>query len=82
MLIIPDLPAKYGILPKNKLLTAIQVYRGERMIRDLSFIDSFILLTKEMLEPLKVGNKPYTIIEGFVNNIESNQNFIFLDLQI
>ncbi len=69
-LICPDLPCEFGILPQNKLKAKIQMDYGKKALKYSENIDFFVLLTEYMKEPLKVGNRPYTVVEGICNSEE------------
>lgn len=68
-LIVPDLPqymnldAKISVM--YKLAKKIDIKRFNRFAR---YVDAYMLLTEHMKDRLKVGNKPYAIIEGIVNS--------------
>lgn len=67
-LLIPDLPQFMNL---NNNLTLI--YKALKKIditifeNNLKFVDSFVLLTDQMKESLKVGERPYVVVEGIVN---------------
>ena len=63
-LICPDLPCEFGILPKNKVKAAIQLSYGKKALKYAKYSDSFTLLTEEMKYPLRVEDRPYTVVEG------------------
>ena len=72
--VVTDLP-KFAILEQNrnpvkKLL--VKLYSG--ITRRLSaYVDTFVLLTEQMKDPLGVGSRPYAVIEGFLNT-EDQEN--------
>lgn len=76
--IVTDLPSVYGILPKQKIKAALFKWHGNRILNKLDFVDSFILLTKYMTKPLKVGCRPYVVIEGIstLNDVILNRSEI------
>lgn len=64
-LIVPDLP-EFMNLSENrslayKVLKEIDNTAQSKLIKK---VDSFVLLTKQMVEALNVGNRPYCIVEG------------------
>ncbi len=71
-LICPDLPCEFGILPQNKFKAKVQMSYGKKTLKYSENIDFFILLTEYMKTPLKVGNRPYTVVEGICNIEEIN----------
>lgn len=67
-LLIPDLP-QFMNLNNNltlmyKFLKKIDINIFEK---NLKHVDSFVLLTDHMKESLKVGERPYVVVEGIVN---------------
>ncbi len=66
--IVGDLPAEYGIPPKNKIKAMLYKAYGDFVLNNLSFIDSFVLLTDAMKGPLKVGERPYVVVEGLAED--------------
>lgn len=68
-LIVPDLPQYMNLNSKVSLLYKIgkkyDIRRFDRLNRQ---VDSYVLLTEYMKEKLNVGNKPYIIAEGIVDN--------------
>lgn len=67
-LIVPDLPEYMNLSNRKSLLYRLLKYIENRFINSLlKNIDSFVLLTKHMAQPLKIGERPYIVIEGMVN---------------
>lgn len=66
-IVCPDLPCEFGILPKNKLKATIQNYYGRKLLKYAKHCDFFVLLTEAMKNPLVVGSRKYTIVEGICN---------------
>lgn len=67
-LIVPDLPEYYDYSGKEKGFKKYLRKRNNKAVyKCLKRVDSFVLLTEQMKEPLKVGNKPYVIVEGISN---------------
>jgi len=68
-LIVPDLPQFMNLNLKHSLiydlLKKIDINLFER---NLKYVDSFVLLTEQMKNILRVGEKPYIVIEGVVSN--------------
>lgn len=67
-LMIPDLP-QFMNLNSNKsiLYTKLKKIDIDIFKKNLKNVDSFVLLTKQMVDILKIKNKPYVIIEGIVS---------------
>jgi glycosyltransferase involved in cell wall biosynthesis len=68
-LVVPDLPLHYGI--QSSLISVrgiIERFDGYKKLNMLNCVDSFVLLTEQMKEPLKIGSKPYVVIEGIARS--------------
>lgn len=66
-LIVTDL-FKYMIVPENVILKSAMQYFEKKSLKFIEKVDSFVLLTEYMKIDLKVGVRPYIIIEGIYNN--------------
>jgi glycosyltransferase involved in cell wall biosynthesis len=75
-LIVPDLPEN---MTMNSKKTAAR-YIYDRYIRDylrnivyrnMQYVDSFVILTEYMKEPLQVNNRPYTVVEGIAGEYDA-----------
>lgn len=83
-LIVPDLPFPYGIIiTKNKIHWLMQFLDAKIKLKLLKSIDSFVLITEKMKEPLNIGEKPYVVLEGSVDSSEgeSESGFTQVDHQ-
>lgn len=60
--IVTDLPGKYGVKRKK-----LKTWFDSRSFGRLERVDSFVLLTEAMKEPLQVGDRPYVVVEGICN---------------
>lgn len=60
--IVLDLPEYFN--DDNSLLTRLVPSDTKKLYKMVYKIDSFVLLTKFMKEPLSVGNRPWLLIEG------------------
>lgn len=80
--IITDIPQYYDLASVSlyrKILRAIQ----NRMIKHfLKRVDRFIVLTKQMCEPLEVGKRPWICIEGICDLNQSENMKKIMDTQI
>lgn len=86
-LIVTDLPEFYDLNKVGLVRKILRKINNYFVYKYLKRIDIFVLLTEEMKTPLKVGNRPYTVVEGIVDskNIsrdifyknESNKKIIF-----
>lgn len=63
-LIVPDLPAYYDYARVGKMKQILRRINNRSIDKCMSRVDRFVLLTENMKEPLKVGNRPYTVVEG------------------
>jgi len=68
-LIVPDLPCFMNLNKKQSI-----VYKVFKKIdtsifyNGLKYIDSFVLITKQMKDQLGIGDRPFIVIEGIVNS--------------
>lgn len=67
IVIVPDVPGKFGILNGNAFKKAIIKIWGDLAIAQCRIADGFILITDMMKEPMRVGTRPYIVVEGMVN---------------
>lgn len=77
--VVPDLP-QYMNLDANRsklydILKRVDIKRMNRLMKD---VDSFVILTEQMKEMLCIGNRPYMVTEGIIEEVpspilESNQ---------
>lgn len=63
-LIVPDLPEYYDYARVNKIRKILRKINNRSIDKCMSRIDRFVLLTEQMKQPLGVGNRPYTVMEG------------------
>ena len=62
--IIADLPGVYANEEKSPIKRFLQYAQNRSVYKSLERVDRFVLLTEQMKEPLRVGDRPYTVIEG------------------
>lgn len=76
VLVATDLPEYYFHNKINGFRKILHDIYNKKVYRCLSRINRFVLLTDNMKGPLKVGNRPYVVVEGMVNceKIPNNQN--------
>ena len=76
-LIVPDLPEYYDYSGKSNVIKKFFRNRNSKAIyKCLKRVDSFVLLTEHMKEPLGVGDRPYVVVEGisnFANTVPQEQ---------
>ena len=66
-LIVTDLPDFYDLGNVSAFRKFLRKINNKKIYRYLSRIDKFVLLTEQMAEPLRVGNRPYVVVEGIAN---------------
>lgn len=79
-LIVPDLPEYYDYSGKASMIRRfLRKQNNKAIYKCLKRVDSFVLLTEHMKEPLEIGSRPYTIVEGisnYVHNVEQKECFV------
>jgi len=64
-MIVPDLPQYMNLSDNISLLYRVfKRYDVKSFMRESKAVDSFVLLTEQMKEPLEVGDRPYMVTEG------------------
>lgn len=63
-LVVTDLPEFYDLGKTNAIRRFFRKRNNKKIYRCLKRIDKFVLLTEQMKEPLQVGDRPYTVVEG------------------
>ena len=63
-LIVPDLPSHYDYAKTGKLKKVLRSLNNRSIDKCMARVDRFVLLTDAMKEPLGVGSRPYTVVEG------------------
>lgn len=66
-LIVTDLPEYYDLGKTSALTKIFRKLNNRAIYKCMERVDNFVLLTEQMEAPLRVGNRPYTIIEGICN---------------
>jgi len=66
-LIVPDLP-KFMCGNNNILYKIMRKYQDYLLKQYLNKIDAFVLLSKHMVEPLRIGSRPWICVEGIYDN--------------
>lgn len=71
-LIVPDLPQFMNLSKKESVIySRLKAIDIKVFDSNSKYIDSFVLLTEHMRDVLKVGKRPYIVIEGVVNTSKS-----------
>jgi len=68
-LILPDLPM-YMNIGKSMLYRIINYKNRIMLNKTVNNIDSFVFLTKQMSEYLRIASNSYTVVEGMIDNTE------------
>lgn len=63
-LIVPDLPEYYDYAKVSRVRKLLRKFNNRSIEKCMRRVDRFVLLTEAMKEPLSVGNRPYTVVEG------------------
>ena len=75
-LVVPDLPQYMNLDEKGRgLYDFFKKYDIRHMERFIAEVDSFVLLTEPMKDVLKVGNRPYIVVEGIVEEDQFSAHF-------
>ena len=76
-MVIPDLPQYMNLNTKISMIYKLGKQWDIAKFNKLAqFVDSFVLLTEAMKEKLPVGNKPYKVVEGIVDDGAFEKNEI------
>ena len=62
--IIADLPGVYANASRSLIKRILQYAQNRSVYKSLERVDRFVLLTEQMKEPLRIGDRPYTVVEG------------------
>ena len=74
-LIVPDLPQYMNLEKKKSLLyKCFKKIDSTKFYKLNSFVDSYMILTESMKEELKIGEKPYIVVEGIFGGKNENQS--------
>ena len=74
--VVPDLP-QYMNLDSNKtkaydFLKKLDIKRMDALIKG---VDSFVILTEPMKDILGIGDRPYMVVEGIIDELPSKKEF-------
>jgi glycosyltransferase involved in cell wall biosynthesis len=77
-LVVPDLPQFMNLSERTSIIYNILKKVDIKVFnKNAKIIDSFVLLSKYMKDPMNVGDRPYIIVEGVVNSSETlNDNLV------
>lgn len=71
--IVPDLPQYMNLdEKKRRIYDFFKKYDINKMNKYIDKVDSFVLLTEPMKEILNVGNRPYIVVEGLIDEIKDD----------
>lgn len=71
-LIVPDLPEYYDYSKVGLIRKILRRLNNRLIDKYMSRVDRFVLFTEHMKDPLDVGNRPYTIVEGICSSKPSD----------
>lgn len=75
-LIVTDLPEYYDLFATGIIKKVFRNINNHFIYKYMKRVDSFVLLTEDMKNPLKVEKRPYLLMEGLINS----DNYVdFLD---
>lgn len=80
--IITDLPEFYDLGKTSFIKKWFRKRNNKKIYKYLSRIDNFVLLTEHMKDPLRVGERPYIVIEGIANLTIPVRNVEIVDKSI
>ena len=69
-LIVTDLPEFYDLGKTSGIRKVLRKANNKFIYKCLKRVNSFVLLTEQMKEPLKVGTRPYVVVEGIANTTQ------------
>lgn len=73
VVVVTDLPGRYGLLPANYIYAKLQSLVGYTGMKLSKNFHGYVLLTEEMRIPLEIKDKPYVIIEGITKASSDTQ---------
>lgn len=65
-LIVPDLPQYMGG-KNNFLFRLLKFFENTQLENLIQKVDAFVILSKYMVGPLKIGSRPWVVVEGIYN---------------
>ncbi len=68
-LIVTDLPEFYDLGKTGFLKKILRKINNKRIYKYLERIDGFVLLTEKMKDRLRVGERPYVVVEGICGKV-------------
>ncbi|MBP3590870.1 MAG: glycosyltransferase family 4 protein [Clostridia bacterium] len=70
--IVTDLPEFYDLGKVSKLRSFLRNMQNRMIYKYMQRVDRFVVLTEQMCEPLKVGNRPWIRMEGICNAVQTD----------
>lgn len=71
--IVPDLPQYMNLNEGHRrFYNFTKRFDIKKMYKSINSVDSFVLLTESMKDILFVGNRPYMVVEGIVDDFSEN----------
>lgn len=69
-LIVTDLPEYYDLGKTSAIKRFFRKRNNKKIYQCMERVDRFVLLTEAMKDPLSIGDRPYTVVEGIGNSEE------------
>lgn len=66
--LVTDLPNEFGIVTEKGIRKILAHIIGSSSMNLTKNASSFVLLTDQMKNPLRVGERPYAVVEGFADD--------------
>ena len=66
--IVTDLPEFYDLGKNSRLRAFLRKIQNRMIYKYLNRVDRFVVLTKQMCEPLRIGDRPWLRIEGICDS--------------
>ena len=70
--IVTDLPEFYDLGKVSKLRSFLRKLQNRMIYKYMQRVDRFVVLTEQMCEPLKVGDRPWICMEGICNAAQTD----------
>ena len=68
--VVPDLPQYMNLdANRSKIYDILKIVDIKRMDKEIKNVDSFVILTEPMKDMLNIGDRPYFVAEGIMENL-------------
>ncbi len=72
--VITDIPEFYDMHAVSRFRSLLRKLHCRLVYRFMVRVDRFVLLTEQMKEPLRVGDRPYMVMEGICGDMDNNES--------